>query len=104
MVTSQITIETESAIQLLLQEREGGETEVETPAGLVDLLTDEYVTEIKHVKAWKEGTKVLVYQHYFPDRKPRIHLFGGYNQRFREMVEEILNTLAVTVTWERDPY
>jgi len=104
MVTSQITVETESVIKLILQEREGGETEVETPAGLVDLLTDSEVIEIKHVKNWKEGTKVLVYAHYFSDRKPRVHLFGGYNQSFKTMVEEVFNALNIATSWEREPY
>lgn len=40
MVASQITVENESIIKLIVQEREGGDTEVETPSGLIDLLTD----------------------------------------------------------------
>jgi hypothetical protein len=98
------TVEAESVIKLILQEREGGETEVETPAGLVDLLTDQEVIKIKHVKNWKEGTQVLIYAHYFGDRKPRVHLFGGYSQSFKVMVEEVFSALSLTTSWEREPY
>lgn len=73
----------ESMIQTILQEREGGDREVETPVGYVDLLTDPYMIEVKHVKVWKEGAQVLLYAAYFPNRQPRVHLFGGYTQDFR---------------------
>ena len=104
MVTPEITIENETMIQTILQKREGGEREVETPAGFVDLLTDEYVIEIKHVKDWKDGAKVLIYAIHFPGRKPRVHLFGGYSSNFRSLVDETFKQLSITVTWERDPY
>jgi hypothetical protein len=38
-VTATTLLEDESMVKLLLQEREGGETEVETPVGFVDLVT-----------------------------------------------------------------
>ncbi len=91
-------------VQIALQSREGGEREVETPTGFIDLVTDEYVIEIKHVKDWKDGAKVLIYALNFPNRKPRVHLFGGYSQSFRALVEDTLNQLNTAVTWERDPY
>jgi hypothetical protein len=103
MVTSP-TIETELKIQRILQEREGGESEVETPVGFVDLVTDEHVIEIKHVIDWKDGAKVLIYASYFPGRKPRVHLFGGYIQDFRTLVERSFKQLNIVTTWERDPY
>jgi hypothetical protein len=72
--------ESETMIQMIMQEREGGDREVETPAGAIDLLTDTEVIEIKHVHNWKDATKVLVYHTYFPDRKPRIHLYWRLQQ------------------------
>ncbi len=103
MVTT-VTVEDERMIQAILQRREGGEREVETPSGFVDLVTDQYVIEIKHVNAWKDGTKVLVYGFYFPGLKPRVHLFGSYAKSFREKVEEVFTALGITTTWERDPF
>jgi hypothetical protein len=105
MVTStEIVIESERMIQVALQSREGGEREVETPVGFVDLVTDESVIEIKHVSDWKEGIKVLAYALYLPSRKPRLHLFGGYSKDFRSLVEQALEPLKIAVTWEREPF
>jgi hypothetical protein len=103
-MTASALLEDESMVKLVLQEREGGETEVETPVGFVDLVTDDYVIELKHVKSWKEGTKVLLFTEYLGDRKPRIHLFGGYTKEFKSLVEAALNKLGITVTWEREPF
>ncbi len=98
------TFETEMEVQKLLKTREGGETEVETPAGFADLLTDKHVIEIRHVIDWKDGVKVLVYAQYFPGWQPRIHLFGGYAPAFRALVEEATKNLGIVVTWESEPY
>lgn len=103
-MTPTTALEDERMIQAILQEREGGEREVESPVGYVDLLTDEYVIEVKHVKVWKDGTKVLLYAPYFPGRKPRVHLFGGYSKDFRTLVENSFEKLGITTTWEREPF
>lgn len=104
MLTVENAIAGENAIQILLQQREGGEREVETPGGRVDLVTDEYVIEIKHISRWIEGAKVLVYAKHFPTKKPRIHLFGGYTQSTRQLVEQELSPLGIVVTWEQEPF
>jgi hypothetical protein len=98
------TFDTERQIQQLLQEREGGQAEVETPAGLVDLVTDEYIIEIKHIIDWTDGLKVLLFTPYLPGRKPRIHLFGGYTKDVRTFIEQSLERLGVVTTWEQEPY
>jgi hypothetical protein len=93
----------ERAISLLLLEQEGGETEAVCEIGRVDLLTDEYVIEVKHVSRWMEATKVLLYARHFPGRKPRVHLFGTYSPGLKDMVERELGTLGIVVTWQREP-
>ena len=103
-MTPAIALEDELMIQAILQEREGGEREVESPVGFVDLLTDEYAIEVKHVKVWKDGAKVLLYAPFFEGRKPRVHLFGGYSKAFRTLVESSFDRLGITTTWEREPY
>jgi hypothetical protein len=103
-MTLSTALENEQMIQAILQEAEGGDREVESPVGNVDLLTDEYVIEVKHVKAWKDAAKVLIYAQFFPGKKPRVHLFGGYTRDFRETVERTYGELGVTVTWEREPF
>ncbi len=104
MVTSEIVIETEQMVQVALQSREGGEREVETPVGFIDLVTDEYAIEIKHVTGWKDGAKVLLYSQFLRSKKPRVHLFGGYAAEFKEMVERCYSAIGVTVTWERESF
>jgi hypothetical protein len=98
------TVDNEVTIQKALHAREGGEMEVETPVGFVDLITNEYVIEVKHVIDWKDATKVLLYAHHFPSRKPRVHLFGGHSKTFRELVEKSFADLSIAVTWEQDAY
>lgn len=94
----------ERAIQRLLQSREGGETEVSCPVGRVDLLTDKHVIEIKHVSKWIDGCKVALYATHFSDRKPRVHLFGGYTRETREQIEKELAKLEIETTWEKEPF
>lgn len=94
----------ETAIVTLLQQREGGEREVMLPIGRIDLLTDEYVIEVKHIRDWLNATKVLAYQTYYPDKKARIHIYGGYNVATRELVASTLEKLGITVTWEAEAF
>lgn len=96
--------DTEIQIQKALQSREGGEREVDTPAGLVDLVTDEWIIEIKHIIDWKDGLKVLLFTPYLPGRKPRLHLFGGYTKEVRSFIEQALERLGIIATFEQEPY
>lgn len=103
IMVSPAVFDSEVKVQKLLQEREGGKVEVETPVGFIDLLTNDYVIEIKHVIDWKDGIKVLAYAKYFPDKKPRVHIFGDYSESFRQIVEQILTDLEIATTWESNP-
>jgi hypothetical protein len=59
-----------------LQLEIGGEREVECEGGFVDLLTDEYIVEVKNIKSWKGALgQVLVYGNCFPKHKKCILLF-----------------------------
>lgn len=89
-------------VQILLQEREGGERDVVCPLGVADLVNDEYVIEVKPAREWENSLGVLLLVGYFPDRKPRVHLFGSYSQQFREQVEASLGALGITTTWEEN--
>jgi hypothetical protein len=102
-MVSPAIFDSEVKVQKSLQQREGGKVEVETPVGFIDLLTNDYVIEIKHVIDWKDGVKVLAYAQYFPNRQPRIHVFGDYTESFREIVEQTLSKLGIVVTWESEP-
>jgi hypothetical protein len=63
-------------------------------------LTDTEIIEVKDVQAWKSAIgQVLVYQLEFPDRQPRIHLFGKCSQDFKQMVISYSAKLNVVATF-----
>src|SRR5919199_1701116 len=82
---------------------------IDDTVGRLDLLTDQEVIEVKPAKEWKEALgQVLVYQTYFENEKPRIHLFISLkdkeSQAFlkeeeKEKVEQCCEKLNVKVTW-----
>ena len=66
----------EREIQLKLQKQLGGEIEVETEDGFIDLLTATEIVEIKNGKNWKHAVgQILIYSMEYPNHKKRIHLF-----------------------------
>jgi len=70
------TRQKEREIQIKLQKELGGEIEVLIESGLVDLLTDNEIIEIKNGKNWKQAVgQILMYGLDFPKHKKRIHLF-----------------------------
>lgn len=55
----------------------GGQLEAPCPDGLIDLLTDTEVIEIKCIDGWKSAFgQVLVYSEHYPLHVKRIHLFS----------------------------
>lgn len=66
----------EKEIQTRLKNKLGGEIEVFTDSGYIDLLTDNEIIEIKNGKNWKEAVgQILMYGLNFPKHTKRIHLF-----------------------------
>lgn len=58
----------------------GGRREVRCLHGLVDILTDTHVIEVKHVENYKHAIgQVMVYGLCYPDHGRRVHLFGSKN-------------------------
>lgn len=70
----------EKEIQLRLQRVYGGEIEVQTPAGFIDLMNDNTIIEIKRADKWKSAIgQVLSYGIFYPHKKLKIVLFGDIN-------------------------
>ena len=70
----------EREIQLKLLKELGGEIEVETESGFIDLLTDNEIIEIKNGKNWKSAVgQILIYSLEYPKHGKRIHLFDIEN-------------------------
>jgi DNA-binding transcriptional MocR family regulator len=69
--------EVEKRICHHLQAQLGGLREVSTPAGRIDLLTEDEIIEIKRINDWKAALgQILVYSAFYPEHRKRIHLFG----------------------------
>ena len=64
----------------------GGIREATNPSGRVDVLTKLYVIEVKKACNWKHGIgQALVYQFYYPDKKPVLFLFGEDVDLYRDL-------------------
>lgn len=93
----------ERDIAQALAAREGGQCEVRTIAGNIDVLTPQYVYEVKVARQWKAALgQVLAYARAYPDRKPRLCLFGELGGMTRRDVEEHCRAAGVEVVWHRD--
>jgi DNA-binding MarR family transcriptional regulator len=78
----------------------GGNAEVKTPVGRIDLLTDTEIIEVKSIGEWKGALgQLLIYSLHYPNHQKRIHLFGK-NIDGLAAIAEIARTFDVTVTGE----
>lgn len=83
----------------------GGQVEIETPAGFIDVLSDKEVIEVKYYRQWKHGLgQVLAYQTYYPLLTKRLHLFAHTGDLATEEVFalalSVCDVHAVEVTFE----
>jgi len=80
----------EKQIQIRLLKELGGEIEVKTEFGYIDLLTKTEIIEIKNGMNWKHGLgQLCVYSEYFPEHKKRLHLFElEYNERINKLCKK----------------
>ena len=86
----------------------GGESEVETPAGFIDVLSETEVIEVKYYRQWKHGLgQVLAYQSYYPCLARRLHLFahvGDVDTRnYFALAKNVCDGHEVKVTSEEVP-
>jgi hypothetical protein len=92
----------EKMIQIRLFAELGGQMEVITPAGAIDLLTSTTLIEIKHIKHWKSGVgQLLVFGVDYPEHQKRLHLFGSGSSSFWGIVDRYCKPLDICVTEER---
>jgi len=91
----------EHRIRNRLHRELGGNVEVDTPAGKIDLLTPSEVIEVKALKSWKTAIgQVIVYGRYYPHHQKRIHLFGKAGYSVLEVIDEHCGRLGITLTLE----
>jgi hypothetical protein len=76
-----------------------GEQEVNTLAGRIDILTKTEVIEVKSFKGWKSAVgQVLVYGHYYPSHRKRIHFFGKTTVACYEVVKCHCDRIQIITT------
>jgi hypothetical protein len=84
-----------------LQAKLGGQTEVVTAIGRIDLLTETEIIEVKQVSDWKAALgQILTYAGFFPEHTKRIHLFGDCTPQKKEVICSTLLSFDVIATFE----
>lgn len=85
--------------QLKLSKELKGKIEVPTPIGRIDILTEQFIIEVKRVSGWKEALgQVLAYGYYYPNHQKRIHLFGEISIDFLKTITDICSIHSVLIT------
>lgn len=75
----------EKEIQERMQKMFGGQREVHTPVGFIDLLTDTQLIESKRANGWKSALgQVLSYGKFYPNHELVIYLFGDLPSNLQE--------------------
>ena len=92
----------EFQIQQKLNKKLNGMCEVSTKLGIIDILTDDKIIEIKHVKQWKSALgQILIYSRFYPNHTRCIHLFGtNNNDELLDEIEEIYSEYDIELTYE----
>jgi hypothetical protein len=84
-----------------LQAQLGGKTEAYTKWGLIDLLTETELIEVKIVHQWKDAIGHLIAKsRAFPNHTKRLHLFGPEDPRL-DHIEEICTECNIRITFEK---
>jgi hypothetical protein len=84
-----------------LQSQIGGQTEAPNPWGVIDLLTDTEIIEIKFVHQWKEAFgHLLPKSETLPQHQKRLHLFGVIDTNINR-ISEYCSQYDVHVTFEK---
>lgn len=68
--------------------------------GRIDILTDNEIIEVKEGSAWKSALgQILIYGHFYPDKKMRIHLFSTSSLDIK-FIKTIYNKHNVELSYE----
>jgi hypothetical protein len=92
----------EKNIQAYLAQKLKGKIEIKTLAGVIDILTQTEIIEVKSIREWKSALgQILVYGDYYPSHQKRIHLFGKTEKSFLNIVRQHCEKRGVKVTWQK---
>ena len=89
-------------VQQKLNKKFNGECEVSTELGIIDILTDTQIIEIKNFKDWKSALgQILIYSTFYPEHKKCIHLFKTRNDKILlKKIEDVYKKYDVHLTYE----
>ncbi|AEQ32473.1 KilA-N domain-containing protein [Megavirus chiliensis] len=88
----------EKVIQKTLQSELGGEIEVKTKYGYIDLLTDDKIIEIKSYETWKHALgQILIYSDEYENKNKCVYLFDVPNNIKLNNIKRIYNKYNVSV-------
>lgn len=78
-----------------------GQIEVQVPTGRIDILTNNQIIEVKHIKRWKGALgQIIVYGDYYPNHQKRIHLFGENDDAQTLLIVQQCQKQNVIATFE----
>jgi transcriptional regulator with XRE-family HTH domain len=90
----------ERVVRDRLQAQLGGKVEAYTKFGLIDLLTETELIEIKVVNRWKDAIgHILAKSEKYPNHQKRLHLFG-HQEPILDNIQEVCDRLGIRVTFE----
>lgn len=88
----------EKEIQKMLHKKLGGEIEVKTIAGRIDLLTNKYLIEIKNYCDWKCAIgQLIAYSRDYEDKKKIMYLFDVPKKNIMNYIIETCADYDITV-------
>ena len=91
-------LDKEKQIQHRLHKKLGGEIEVETNYGDIDLLTDTQLIEIKKYSDWKCAIgQLIAYSKDYPDREKIMYLFDVPNDNIIPKIKILCNDIDIRV-------
>lgn len=91
---------TESLYQSKIHYEIGGQREVKTPVGIIDVLTDKHIVEVKEAKDYKHAIgQVICYSLYKPNRQKVIALFGKVSNKLKGEIEYCCGCLDIDIWW-----
>lgn len=102
----EVKLPQEKDIERRLHQELGGQRQVKLPNNRrIDLLTEQELIEIKHIKYWGVAiTQIANYSQYYPNHSKRIHLFGlasvSHGRTTFENATQVCQQLGISVTWE----
>lgn len=84
-----------------------GQKEVKVCAGIVDILTNTQIIEVKHVRKWKHAIgQIIAYGIDFPEKEKVIYLFGDeydYVDIDLDIIKKVCEQQQITVKYATQP-